>query len=795
MKKQKKALSILICIMILFASTSNLIYALNENVLPGYNQVTTIGGTNSLNNDGEEDGVVVSKTISETNINGQKNHENYFDITLTVNTTTKIEEIITQPDLAIVVVMDISNTMRESKVSSGETRYQAAMKAGESFIKKFAEYSTGSTAKRQLGYVSFNTNVHKTFELQDCKNATTATNLVSTMKTSTGNIINASGYAGSKTKYTNIEGGLKMAWDMLETTQVENKYIILISDGFPTTYLNTNTKNNPYDGFEPYSTGVTKSSFGVFANSILKKPCSAGSDYSNTGAIKAREMATNIKNDQIDIMVVGTGISTGKTINDYLTTHAGKEFSTVDTTTTDYEIGTTRESFKNWLKTSIGSNKYYDSDDSSLETEYLKIFSDIQSELQTETQATWVAEDPMGTDGDVKNIQFLGFYGDNNNIKISLDKESENESDTATFSNNKISWDLKKSTYKTEVKNKTTHYIYEVRYRIRLENELNNFDINDIYETNGKTTLTYIIRDNQGYLSENKYIDFPIPKVVGYLGNLTFTKKSSFDDTNLSGVKFKLTHNENCKCHQEAKHSSIDNVNIIDVYATSNEQGTISFTNIPSGHTYKLIETETQTDYILSDKVYDITVSYGETSGIPETNIITNDIKKSNLEIQKLVEGNINNPGTFKFNLEIYFKDNKLTGNYNYKINNGETKTINIGTDIIELGNNDSMIIYDLPVGATYKVTETTTEGYEVQYELNSSDRQNGNIVSCTKDKECRLEEGNVNKVKFINIGGYLLPETGSSGMLILLIIGSLLLIGPVIYIGYEFYKTKKNIA
>ena len=132
---------------------------------------------------------------------------------------------------------------------------------------------------------------------------------------------------------------------------------------------------------------------------------------------------------------------------------------------------------------------------------------------------------------------------------------------------------------------------------------------------------------------------------------------------------------------------------------------------------------------------------------------------------------------------------------YNYKINNGETKVINIGTDTIELSNNDSIIIYDLPVGATYKVTETTTEGYEVQYELNSSDRQNGNIVSCTKDNGCRLEEGNVNKVKFINIGGYLLPETGSSGMLILLIIGSLLLIEPVIYIGYEFYKNKKNIS
>ena len=85
MKKQKKVISIFICLMILFTSTMDLIYALNQNVLPGYNQVTKTGGTNSVNNAGEEDGVVVSKTISETNINGQSNHENYFDITLTVN--------------------------------------------------------------------------------------------------------------------------------------------------------------------------------------------------------------------------------------------------------------------------------------------------------------------------------------------------------------------------------------------------------------------------------------------------------------------------------------------------------------------------------------------------------------------------------------------------------------------------------------------------------------------------------------------------------------------------------------
>ena len=40
-------------------------------------------------------------------------------------------------------------------------------------------------------------------------------------------------------------------------------------------------------------------------------------------------------------------------------------------------------------------------------------------------------------------------------------------------------------------------------------------------------------------------------------------------------------------------------------------------------------------------------------------------------------------------------------------------------------------------------------------------------------------------------IASYELPEAGSSGMLILIVIGSLLLVSPVIYIGYNFYKRK----
>lgn len=787
MKNKNKVFGIFLLILSIFMCSNNVIYALHQNVLSGFKQVTNVGGSNSTNTAGEtNDGVTVSKTIEETIL------ENYFDITLTVNTTSKIEELTTQPDLAIVIVMDISNTMRENKVASGDTRYEAAMKAGETFIKKFAEESVGTSAKRQLGYVSFNTNAHQTFKLQDVKTVAKGESLVATMKEKTGDIINASGYASSKKKYTNIEGGLKRAWDMLETTDVKNKYIILISDGLPTTYLNNKT-DSKYDGYEPYSENVTKSAEGVFANGKLKKACSAGADYSDRGAIKARKMATNIKNDNINIMVVGTGIKNGSTIKTYLDKYKNEEFSTIDSNTTDYEIGTANStsSYINWLTNKIASNKkYYDSDDSSLTSAYLKIFDDITKELKTETQATWVAEDPVGAEGVTPNIEFLGLYDDNNVLQDSLTKGNASQSDTATYTNDKIAWDLKISNYdSTEVIDGVTHYIYKVKYRVRIKNESNTFNQETIYNTNGKTTLSYNIRKD-GILTATKYIDFPIPAVVGYLGNFTFTKKSSFDNANLSGAEFKLTHDPDCVCHSERKYATIK-----DTLQTSDSNGTVTFTNIPSGHTYILTETKAPTDHEPSTSIHNITVSYGTVTDTPENDTIINEISKGNLEIQKQVLGNVTNPGEFEFILVVKYKNNPITGIYNYKLNDTIDGTIDLSEGIIKLKKDDKIVIYDLPVGATYTLTETTTNGFKVEYEVNSKGVTLGEIATCDNTNSCRIEKGNTNQVKFINSAGYILPATGSSAMLILIIIGSLLLVSPVIYIGYSFYKRTRNIA
>ena len=246
-----------------------------------------------------------------------------------------------------------------------------------------------------------------------------------------------------------------------------------------------------------------------------------------------------------------------------------------------------------------------------------------------------------------------------------------------------------------------------------------------------------------------------------------------------------LVHDENCECRNERKHATIN-----DFVAVSNSNGLVTFNNIPSGHKYKLSETNTLDDYVLSSNVYDVVVSFGETTGGPTDYIFTNDIKKTNLKIKKKVKGNVKENRSFEFVLEVYFKDELLTGEYSYKINNSDNKTINLSKDVIKLKNNDEIVIYNLPVGATYKIKEINIEGYHTEYQINSEDVKVGKQMACNSDNNCRLESGE-NSVIFTNYAEFILPKTGSSTTLIMVIIGTLLLIGPVIYISYLFYRNR----
>jgi len=260
-------------------------------------------------------------------------------------------------------------------------------------------------------------------------------------------------------------------------------------------------------------------------------------------------------------------------------------------------------------------------------------------------------------------------------------------------------------------------------------------------------------------------------------------------------------------------------------------------------HYYKIEEisgTDTNTKYDNSIYIVRVTVTntldnfnakvtkiykdYKDITAKDDNGNVTNIIEFINkilvdLTISKEVEGNINDSGEFEFEIEIIDDSTPITGTYKYQktIITNEIKTfqdIGItpfgeeqlendttpkteqgiitfneeGTATISLAHNEVITIYGIPYDAQIKVTELNTNGYVVMHSINSETEQEGYEVTG------KLDRANTN-IRFINIGGYIMPETGGSGTLIYGIIGLLLLIVPIIYIGCSFYKHRRSVV
>lgn len=562
-------------------------------------QIDNFGGTTES---GHGDGVEVSKTIDGTDV------ENVFDITLTVKTQQSITEIYEEPDMAVVIVMDISQTMNSD--FGDTTRYKAAMDAAENFIDNFAANS-GDVSR--IGYVAFNTSGHEIFNLSSCSTTAEATALKNEMRQETGAIINASGYADSHTRFTNVEAGLKMGYDMLANAPNEHKYIIFLSDGFPTTYISSG-----YTGYDPYTSSGTKGADGVFYDYVTGYYCSYGTSYSDKAAIRARAQADIIKNAGVTIFSIGVDVG-GQTIAGY----DGREgLSVIDRTGTTYEIGdaSSTSSYVNWLQNSIGSGYYYDSTNADgLQSAYDDIFEEILRLKEESSEADWVTQDPIPL-APPEYLEFIGFY-DRNGTLLDTDAvlsglSGENGENTAEFAYNSttelntIRWDLKDSGYtKTETGGVTT-YSYQLVYRVRLKNELSGFVENQVYDTNAPTSLTYRVFESENSvttLSEQRTISFKIPAVHGYLAELSFKKVDSYGNA-LEGAEFKLSHNTTaCPICRGDGESHVDVPNYT---AVSTADGTVIFERIPSGHTYTLQEIKAPPGYVSDNKQYTVVVAY-----------------------------------------------------------------------------------------------------------------------------------------------------------------------------------------
>ncbi|MBR3784948.1 MAG: VWA domain-containing protein [Firmicutes bacterium] len=597
--------------------------------------------------------------------------ENYFDITL--QTKTKRHHVDMSTD--IVVVLDISNTMNADRygnysAAAANKKLTQAKAATNKFIDSFATNKNLST-DRKLAVVTFNSDAAVASSLREANDTGDATAIKNQV-----NKISAPGFDSTR-RFTNIEAGLKLAQNILtQQSGAKFKYIILLTDGFPTTYIQSG--GNSTTGITGYNTlmgGTYNASKinqdGYFANTRTKQSCSGGTSYSNKAAKKAEAVATAAKNAGINIFSVGIALAS-QNINNFLS-------YVIDTTgmsaTEAYAIGNTDKTYRSWLENKIAGgpmlknseHKYADAyNQSELESDYAGIMRDVERAPEV-TNREFYTIDPMSEVAD-----FIGFFNkDGKLVGDSLTGQSkEGAEDTAVYNKSyggktnedTIYWDKMKSGFTTAADGTLT---FEIKYRVRLKNEKSGFQWETALETNEKTTLYYTqkyVESGQDVPGGSGTLDYQIPKAEGYKGSLKFKKVDSQTNAALEGAAFTLKHHGNsCDvCGGDAK--------IGDVTKMSGTDGVVSFDNIPSGHEYVLVETAQPAGYAPVHN-HEIIVSYGKTyvgkkddahelkdgvmNGaaflVPNTKIEPVELQ---LQVVKTMDGNVPEDGVYQFLLD-----------------------------------------------------------------------------------------------------------------------------------------------
>lgn len=607
MKKIKKLLA---TVMILCMGIINTMGYLNVNA--DEQQINYAGELSTGEN------IAVSKIIEATDM------ENVFDITLRVETKSEIHKYYEQPPMSVVVVLDISNTMF-TNYTNGVSRFDAAMEAMNEFITDYAASSDGAIAPRELAIVTFNTSAQVQQSLIDCaKDGVTADSICTSVENKIATQVgDLSVYNESNTRYTNIEAGLRLAENILAQSATENQYVILLTDGMPTTYSknHNNTSVNKITGYDPIMMNATGTvgQDGVFYDSATGCYCLAGVNYSDVGAKYAQERAEAIKNKGIQIYSIGIDIGT-KRVSDFLRNDYGGIGSTVDYNSGDdlvIESSTSNKfsnEYKNWLYNEIGSQYYVDGNNAAaMNTAFEGILGVMDETAKEYVVEAWKTADPMNSATSTsENVEFMKFisksgsFVDELNGAAGVGNENKASFDTSTDT---IDWILPESGYTELVNGNEKTYIYELTYRIRLKNEIDGFVPNTPLETNGETTLSYMVNDN-GKIAV-KTINYNIPKVVGYLGEFSFNKiDDSGNNISVSGAEFTLSHSTSCVTCLKMDQFD-DKVSISDMVSVSDADGVVKFTKIPSGHEYKLKETNAPIGHIASGDVYNVTINNG----------------------------------------------------------------------------------------------------------------------------------------------------------------------------------------
>lgn len=483
-------------------------------------QITNPGGQN----ENSVDHVTTEKTVTGTG------NENEFNVTLTVTTQEELKEVPVSADTAVVLVMDTSGSMAE-KVSGkkSSTRIRAAEEAAKNFVDKYVS-GANSGDKRYAALVRFSDDA---VTVAGWNNLNSGSNL-QTFK----NEISFNANGG-----TNIEGGLQLAYNLIQSGKggllkdCTNINVVLLSDGCPTYHVEESTRS---------SIAKVEGVRGGGTNAELE-------DWQQAEAV-----ASTIRDSGISLYSIAfaTGTESFELASPQFVEDSwhGDWYKIDGEWKHGYWVSWESRSVYDWM------NGFSDKAFSAQDADKLTLKFENILHLITLGAKAWKVTDPMGT-----NILYNGEVSDT----------EENDTNKFAYKNGILTWDLKNSTPQVSGSNPKT-YTYTLTYPITLNTAADGFVSGQAYPTNGETVLTYYlfskVNDDTTIPEEPNKMNFEIPEVKGYLGELSFIKNGV--DGVLSGANFNLSMNDG-SWEKEAA-SSVD--------------GTVTISGIPSGFAYTLTE-------------------------------------------------------------------------------------------------------------------------------------------------------------------------------------------------------------
>ena len=363
---------------------------------------------------------------------------------------------------------------------------------------------------------------------------------------------------------TNMDAALRAAKNQLDILKqdgsINNLNVVFLTDGVPTFYLD---KDGDVAGDGNYTTHNTHTA----AETAAKALTDAG--YSTYAVYIGNEKITCTTED-----VTQWNDSCDKNLNQGYSRRSPK--------------GTP---VATWLSRDCGFMTFSASNTDDL----IKSFEDIVKLIQLKAQA-WIVTDPMGDMIDYKG-----------NVQCQKLATLAGEPYSYSAESNTLIWNLRETEPTVTENQDEKLYYYTLTYSIQLNTLADGFQAGTFVPTNGITSLSYLMTDSTTATPTLKYAYFNIPTVQGYAGSLSFTKTDSNTDDPLSGASFTLTTTDDPDWS---------------MVADADANGVVSFTGIPSGHTYVMAETTVPDGYTAADNA-SVTVSYGEVAATQgNTNIV-----------------------------------------------------------------------------------------------------------------------------------------------------------------------------